>query len=96
MDRIQQLEAENEKLRNELIETKEHLKRYTCPVNSKIYYENNREKHIQQVREYRERTNYVQEIPSEKKKQYARTAYLNRKEKLKKLKEVEEKDTCIL
>ena len=86
-ERIKFLEEEIEKLRNELNETKEHLKKYTCPKANKKYYEENKEAHIQRVKEYRERTNYVNEIPSEIKKQYARTAYLNKKEKLKKLTE---------
>jgi mannitol/fructose-specific phosphotransferase system IIA component (Ntr-type) len=87
-DKIKLLEEENIKLRNELNDTKEHLKKYTSPLRNKTYYEENKEKHKQQVKEYREKTNYVYEVPPEKKKEYARRAYLNKKEKLKK----EEKD----
>lgn len=86
-DKIKLLEQENIKLRNELNETKEHLKKYTRPLRNKTYYQENKEKHKQQVKEYREKTNYVYEAPQEKKKEYARTAYLNKKEKLKKEKE---------
>ena len=32
------LKQENENLKKELIETKEHLKKYTAPAYKKIYY----------------------------------------------------------
>jgi hypothetical protein len=83
INKIKLLKEENMKLRNELNETKEHLKKYTCPLRNKTYYEENKEKHKQQVKEYREKTNYVYEVPPEKKREYARRAYLNKKEKLK-------------
>jgi len=92
-DKIKLLEEENMKLRNELNDTKEHLKKYTSPLRNKTYYEENKEKHKQQVKEYRKKTNYVYEVSPEKKKEYARTAYLNKKEKLKKEKEENEKST---
>jgi hypothetical protein len=60
------------------------LKKYTSPSRNKVYYEENKEKHKQQVKEYREKTNYVYEVPPEKKKEYARRAYLKKKEKLQK------------
>jgi hypothetical protein len=91
INKIKLLEEENMKLRNELKETKEHLKKYTSPLRNKTYYEENKEKHKQQVKEYREKTNYVYEVLPEKKKEYARRAYLNKKEKLKKEKEENEK-----
>lgn len=88
---------ENENLKNkikeleqELIDTKEHLKKYTAPVKNKIYYEQNKEAHIQRVKEYKEKTNYNDTISSEKKKEYARTAYLNKKAKLINLEKKEE------
>ena len=37
------LEEENKKLQDELIQTKEHLKKYTAPSNMKKYYENHKE-----------------------------------------------------
>ena len=40
--------------------------------------------------EYKEKTNYFTNLSSEKKKEYARQAYLNKKEKIKKLKEKQE------
>lgn len=85
------LEEEIEKLKSELTDTKEHLKKYTAPKGNKIYYEKNREKHIKTVMEYRERTNYVYEPSVEKKKQYARTAYLNSKAKKEKLEQEQNK-----
>jgi hypothetical protein len=75
------LEEENEKLKKELIETKEQLDIYL--LKNKKYYEKNKEQHKKRVKEYKENTNYSYEISPDKKKQYARTAYLNKKEKLK-------------
>ena len=43
------LEEENKKLQNELIQTKEHLKKYTAPSNMKKYYENHKEEIKQKV-----------------------------------------------
>jgi hypothetical protein len=54
---IQILKEENEKLKNELIETKEHLKKYTAPSYKKAYYENNKEEIKLKVKEYKEKTN---------------------------------------
>ena len=79
-DYIKKLEEEVETLKNK-------LKSYTAPSRSKIYYEKHKEHIKQKVREYKEKTNYVYEVPPEKKKEYARTAYLNKKEKIKKEKE---------
>ena len=81
---IKQLQEENENLQNELNETKTHLKKYTSPLRNKMYYEENKEKHKQQVKEYRQKTNYVYEVSAEKKKEYARRAYLKKKEKIQK------------
>jgi hypothetical protein len=83
---IQQLKDENEKLKNELLETKEHLKKYTAPSQKKIYYENNKEEIKIKVKEYKEKTNYTP--TPEQKKKWARNAYLKKKEK-DKLKELE-------
>ncbi len=78
-------EEENKKLQDELIQTKEHLNIYT--MKNKKYYEMNKEEHKQRVKEYKEKTNYSANLSSEKKQEYARRAYLNKKEKLKKLEE---------
>ena len=85
-------EEENKKLQDELIKTKEHLKKYTAPIKNKIYYENNKDAHIQRVKEYKEKTNYSANLSTEKKKEYARRAYLNKKEKIKKLEEKNENE----
>ena len=86
------LEEKNAKLEEELQATKEHLKKYTAPIKNKIYYENNKDAHIQRVKEYKEKTNYVYVPSPEQKKEWARTAYLNKKAKLKKPEEKNENE----
>jgi hypothetical protein len=78
---IKQLENEN----NEL---KEKLKNYTAPKRSKTFYENHKEDVLQKNKEYKEKTNYYANLSPEKKKEYAKRAYLNKKEKLKNLNEI--------
>ena len=51
-------------------------------VKNKTYYETHKEEHKKRVKEYKEKTNYNDTLSSEKKKEYARTAYLNKKAKL--------------
>jgi hypothetical protein len=58
-DKIKELEEELEKTKQELIETKEHLKKYTAPTRSKKYYENHKEEVIQKVKEHKKKTNYT-------------------------------------
>jgi hypothetical protein len=79
-------------LEKELNETKDHLKKYTAPLRNKIYYEENKEKHKLKVKEYKEKINYTTTLSTEKKKEYARRAYLNKKEKLKKISEIKENE----
>jgi hypothetical protein len=79
------LEEELQKTKEELFKTKEQLNIYT--MKNKIYYENNKEAQKQRVKDYKEKTNYAANLSIEKKKEYARTAYLNKKNKLKKLEE---------
>ena len=81
LDEIKLLKEENERLRMELAETKEHLKKYTAPANMKKYYENHKEEIKQRVRDHKEKTGY--KPSAEQKKEYNRQAYLKRKEKLK-------------
>ena len=81
--KIKELEDELEKTKKELIETKEHLKKYTAPERSKTFYENHKIDILQKNKEYKEKTNYYANLSSEKKKEYARKAYLNKKEKTK-------------
>lgn len=75
LEKIQQLELKNKEL-------EEKLKTYTAPPRRKTYYENHKEELIQKNKEYKEKTNYVYEVSPEKKKEYARRAYLNKKKKL--------------
>ena len=81
--KIKELEDELEKTKKELIETKEHLKKYTAPERSKTFYENHKIDILQKNKEYKEKTNYYANLSSEKKKEYAKKAYLNKKEKIK-------------
>ena len=91
-EKIKALEEKNAKLEQELQATKEHLKKYTAPASRKVYYENNKDAHIQRVKEYKEKTNYVYVPSPEQKKEWARTAYLNKKAKLKKPEEKNENE----
>jgi uncharacterized protein YcaQ len=83
LNRIQLLEIENSEL-------KEKLKKYTAPSRSKSYYENHKDEIKEKVRDYKERTNYTYIVSPEKKKEYARTAYLKKKEKMKQEKSIQE------
>jgi hypothetical protein len=84
---VDELFTKNKQLEEEVNILKEKLKKYTAPSRSKNYYENHKEEIIKKTKEYKETTNYYATIPIEKKKEYARTAYLNKKEKLQKEKE---------
>jgi hypothetical protein len=84
LQKIVMLEEKNKKLIDELVETKEHLKKYTAPTRSKVFYEKHKDAVKQKVKEYREKTNYVANISPEKKKEYNRIAYLNKKNKIEK------------
>jgi hypothetical protein len=75
LQKIKILEKENENLKSELEQTKEHLKKYTAPSRHKTYYENHKEEILSKQKSY--------VVSSEKKKEYARKAYLNKKEKQK-------------
>ncbi len=92
-EKIKELEEKNAKLQEELQATKEHLKKYTAPASSKVYYKKHKEAQKQRVKEYQQKTNYKSDYnpTPEQKKIYARRAYLKRKEKLQK--ELEEKQT---
>ena len=85
--RIQELEEENARLKEELQATKEHLKRYTAPASRKEYYERNKEAILERIKKYNADTGY--KPTPEQKKDYNKQCYLKRKEKLKK--ELEEK-----
>jgi len=50
-EKIKELEDKNAKLEEELQLTKEHLKKYTAPSSSKVYYEKHKEAQKQRVKE---------------------------------------------
>ena len=70
---------ENEALKREVNELKEHLKKYTNSTGHKQYYERNKEIVKEKAQEH---TKKIKETNPEKIKQYNRTAYLNRKAKM--------------
>jgi ABC-type nitrate/sulfonate/bicarbonate transport system substrate-binding protein len=82
---IIQLKEANETLKNELHETKIQLNKYL--FKNKTYYEKNKDKHIEVVKKYKEETNYIYKPTPEQKKEWARRAYLKKKEKLAKITE---------
>jgi hypothetical protein len=86
---IKKILEENTKLKEELNETKEHLKKYTAPSYKKEYYEKNKDAIKERNANYKKNTNYKYDPTPEKKKEYARRAYLKRKEKIEK--DLEEK-----
>ena len=71
-------------LEQEIEQLKEHLKKYTAPTRSKLFYENHKTTVLQKNKEYKDKTNYYLNLSNEKKKEYAKTAYLNKKNKLQK------------
>ena len=71
---IKQLQDELYATKQELSATKEHLKKYTAPERNKKYYEANKE--VIKERNYKPPV-----ISPEKRKEYARRAYLKQKEK---------------
>jgi hypothetical protein len=46
-EKIKEMEEKISNLETELQATKEHLKKYTSPIQNKIYYERNKDKHKQ-------------------------------------------------
>ena len=85
---IEKLIEENKLLKEKINELTEHLKKYTAPCRNKKFYENHKEEIIQKVKDYKKNTNYTYNASPEQKKMWARTAYLNKKEKLKKMNEL--------
>lgn len=80
---ITELVKENEKLKNEILELKEQLKKYTYGNTHRRYYEKNKEKVKEGGANYLKK---LKEENPEKLKEYRRTAYLNKKNKLKEVK----------
>jgi hypothetical protein len=68
------LKMENENLKKEIIDLEERLKKYTAPSRSKKYYETHKDEILQKHKTY--------VVSDEKKKEYARRAYLKKKEKI--------------
>ena len=75
------LKEQNKLLESELIEVKQKLNTYQS--NSKKYYENNKDKIIERVKNYNKQNNYKPIVSIEKRKEYNKFAYQKRKEKLK-------------
>ena len=76
---IKELTEKNAKLEQELLLTKEHLKKYTAPASRREYYENNKDAIKERVKTYNKINNY--KPTAETKKEYNRKAYLRKKEK---------------
>ncbi len=84
-EKIKEILEENAKLKEELQATKEHLKKYTAPASSKVYYEKHKELVKERVKKCREKTSY--KSTPEQRQEYNRVSYLKRKEKLQKEKD---------
>jgi len=80
---IEAILQENENLKKELKEVKEHLKKYTAPKRNNSYYENHKEEILKKIKE--------DPLYKEKVKEKSQKAALKRKEK-KLLLEQEPKD----
>jgi len=76
---LEELMNRNKLLEEENKELKEKLKKYTAPARNRAFYEKHKQELLAKNKEYI--------VSPEKKKHYARTAYLNKKEKIKKEKE---------
>lgn len=76
--RIEELTKRCAALEAELKETKERLKKYTAPERNREFYKLHKEEMLNRNKEY-----YREKVTPEKRKEYARTAYLNQKEKKK-------------
>jgi len=82
-NRIKELEERNAQLESVLQATKEHLKKYTAPASSKVYYEKNKELVKERVKKCREKNKNINKYVSspEQRKEYNKQAYLRRKQK---------------
>ena len=79
---IDELIHKNKLLEEEVALLRDKLKNYTAPKRSKKFYEVHKDELLQKNKEYKEKTNYYSNLSQEKKREYARTAYLNKKAKL--------------
>ena len=86
MDNKDYLKKENDELKQRINELEQHLKKYTNSKGHQEYYEKNKE--IIKKKGTIKLTKLKEENP-EKIKEYRRRAYLKRKEKIQKEKELE-------
>jgi len=73
------LREEVKKLQAELEDTKQHLKRYTAPPSSRVYYQRHKEEVKERVKECRKKNGY--KSTPEQRQEYNKRSYLKRKEK---------------
>jgi hypothetical protein len=71
---MEELQKENEELKQRVAELEEKLKKYTAPARSKTYYENHKEELLEKMKKYKPTPEQI--------KEKNRKAYLKRKEKL--------------
>lgn len=76
---IETILEENKQLKILVEELREKLSKYTNPDRNKKYYENNKDKFIENSNKRLEK---LKETNPDKIKEYRKTAYLKRKEKL--------------
>jgi uncharacterized protein YkuJ len=86
LETIKLLSEENKQLKERLFEIETELHNMKTQIDAskiktKQYYENNKEKIIERVKEYNKNNHYKPIVTSEKKKEYNKIAYLKKKEK---------------
>ena len=74
LNKNKSLEEELVEVKNELIKTKEHLKKYTAPTRHKTYYENHKEQILEKMKQ-------MPPCDKDKRKEINKKAYLKKKEK---------------
>jgi hypothetical protein len=79
LDKNKLLEEKIQKLNDELLETKEHLKKYTAPSRSKTFYEKHKEEILEKKKDPKVK---------EKRKEINKRAYQKKKEKIKELENI--------
>jgi hypothetical protein len=82
-NRIKELEERNAQLESELQATKEHLKKYTAPASSKVYYEKNKELVKERVKKCREKNKNINKKTTDEKREEALIRKQQRREILK-------------
>lgn len=85
INEIENLKKENDELKKHINNLEEHLKKYTNNKQHIKYYNNHKDLVKERSKNYMEK---IKETNPEKIKEWRHTAYLNRKEKLKKEKEI--------